>query len=70
MPTTITAQNGKVIKQNTKIAVGDCPITVLSHRMRGHKAIIAVEGLLGGARERQRQRPQDASTSAPAKPRP
>jgi hypothetical protein len=40
MPTTITAQNGKVIKQNTKVAVGDCPITVLSHRIRGHKAII------------------------------
>ncbi|MFZ1926050.1 MAG: hypothetical protein WAU42_07895 [Solirubrobacteraceae bacterium] len=40
MPTTITAQNGKVIKQNTKVAVGACPITVLSHRIRGHKAII------------------------------
>jgi hypothetical protein len=43
MPTTITAQNGKVIKQNTKISVGDCPIVVLSHRVRGHKAIIVVK---------------------------
>ncbi len=29
MPTTITAQNGKMIKQRTKVAVGSCP--------RGHK---------------------------------
>ena len=43
MPTTITAQNGKVIKQSTKIAVGDCPIVVLSHRVRGHKAILIVK---------------------------
>jgi hypothetical protein len=43
MPTTITAQNGKVIKQSTKISVGDCPITVLSHRVRGHRAIITVK---------------------------
>jgi hypothetical protein len=43
MPTTITAQNSKVIKQNTKIAVGDCPITVLSHSIRGHRAIVTVK---------------------------
>ncbi|MGA7704833.1 MAG: hypothetical protein WB998_08055 [Solirubrobacteraceae bacterium] len=43
MPTTITAQNGKVLKQNTKIAVGDCPIVVLSHRVRGHEAILVVK---------------------------
>ena len=43
MPTTITAQNGKVLKQNTKIAVGDCPIVVLSHRIRGHEAILVVK---------------------------
>ena len=43
MPTVITAQNGKVIKQTTKIAVGDCPITVLSHRVRGHTAIITAK---------------------------
>ncbi len=33
MPTTITAQNGKVIKQRTKVAVGSCP---RKHR-RHHK---------------------------------
>ncbi|HEY5286419.1 MAG TPA: hypothetical protein VIJ50_04875 [Solirubrobacteraceae bacterium] len=48
MPTTITAQNGKVINQNTKIAVGDCPITVLSHRIRGHKAIIKAKVFSAG----------------------
>ncbi|HEX4116378.1 MAG TPA: hypothetical protein VHY18_10955 [Solirubrobacteraceae bacterium] len=48
MPTTITAQNGKVIKQNTKIAVGDCPITVLSHRIRGRKAIIKAKVFSAG----------------------
>jgi hypothetical protein len=48
MPTTITAQNGKVIKQNTKVAVGDCPITVLSHRIRGHRAIIKAKVFSAG----------------------
>jgi hypothetical protein len=43
MPTTITAQNGKLIKQSTKIAVGDCPIAVLSHRVRGNRAIVTVK---------------------------
>jgi hypothetical protein len=43
MPTTITAQNGKIVKQSTKIAVGDCPIVVLSHRVRGHEAILEVK---------------------------
>jgi hypothetical protein len=43
MPTTITAQNGKLIKQNTKISVSGCPVTVLSHRVRSHMAIITVK---------------------------
>jgi hypothetical protein len=43
MPTTITAQNGKVVKRSTKIAVGDCPIVVLSHRVRGHEVILVVK---------------------------
>jgi hypothetical protein len=48
MPTTIIAQNGKLIKQSTKISVGDCPITVLSDRVRGHRAIITVKVPAGG----------------------
>lgn len=48
MPTTITAQNGKMINQKTKVAVGDCPITVLSHRIRGHRAIIKAKVFSAG----------------------
>ncbi len=42
MPTTITAQNGKVIKQNTPISVSGCPVTVVSSAARGTKAIVTV----------------------------
>ncbi|HEY5194924.1 MAG TPA: hypothetical protein VIJ39_13795 [Solirubrobacteraceae bacterium] len=42
MPTTITAQNGKVIKQNTKISVSGCPVTLVSRAARGSKAIVTV----------------------------
>jgi hypothetical protein len=48
MPTTITAQNGKQIKQSTKIAVGGCPLTVLSHRIRGQEAIVTVKAPAAG----------------------
>src|ERR1700722_1382593 len=48
MPTTITAQNGKVIKQSTKITVGDCPITVISHRIRGQEAIVKAKVFSAG----------------------
>jgi hypothetical protein len=43
MPTTITAQNGKVLKQNTKVAVSNCPITILSSHTKGNKAVITVK---------------------------
>jgi hypothetical protein len=42
MPTTITAQNGKVFKQNTKIAVTNCPVTVVSHAAKKGKAVVIV----------------------------
>jgi hypothetical protein len=42
MPTTITAQNGKVFKQNTKIAVTACPVTVVSHAAKKGKAVVIV----------------------------
>ncbi|HEX4838422.1 MAG TPA: hypothetical protein VFV03_07865, partial [Solirubrobacteraceae bacterium] len=48
MPTTITAQNGKVIKQNTLISVSGCPVTILSRRVSGHKAIITVKAPAAG----------------------
>jgi hypothetical protein len=42
MPTTITAQNGKVFKQNTAIAVSGCPVTVVSSKAKGKKAAVTV----------------------------
>ncbi len=43
MPTTITAQNGKVFKQNTAIAVAACPVTVVSSKTKGNKAVVTVK---------------------------
>jgi len=43
MPTTITAQNGKVIKQNTRLSIGSCKIKLLSKKVRGHKLIIRAQ---------------------------
>lgn len=43
MPTTITAQNGKVFKQNTAIAVAGCPVTVVSSKAKGNKALVTVK---------------------------
>jgi hypothetical protein len=48
MPTTITAQNGKVIKQNTLISVSGCPVTILSSHARGNKAIVTVRAPAAG----------------------
>jgi hypothetical protein len=48
MPTTITAQNGKVIKQNTPITVSGCPVTVVSSHARGNKAIVTVRAPAAG----------------------
>ncbi|HWD10780.1 MAG TPA: hypothetical protein VG366_02985, partial [Solirubrobacteraceae bacterium] len=42
MPTTMTAQNGSQIKQNTRIAVSGCGVRIVSHRVRGHKLILRV----------------------------
>jgi hypothetical protein len=48
IPTVITAQNGAVIKQNTKIAVSGCPVTVVSHHVRRDTAIITVKAPAAG----------------------
>jgi hypothetical protein len=48
MPTTITAQNGKVIKQNTPISVSGCPVTVISSHTRGNRAIVTVRAPAAG----------------------
>lgn len=48
MPTTLTAQSGTVIKQNTRISVSGCGVRVLSKRVVKHKLIIRVRTLGGG----------------------
>jgi hypothetical protein len=42
MPTTITGQNGKVVKQNTKIKPVNCPVEVVGHKAAGTTAILTV----------------------------
>jgi hypothetical protein len=48
MPTTITAQNGAQIKQNTRISVSGCGVRILSRRVRAHQLILKVRTLGGG----------------------
>jgi hypothetical protein len=48
MPTTITAQNGAQIKQNTRISVSGCPVEIVSHRVSGHKLILKVKTFVAG----------------------
>jgi hypothetical protein len=56
MPTTITAQSGAVIKQNTKIAVAGCTghgkgrsrIKILSHRVVKHKLVLRIQTFAAG----------------------
>ena len=48
MPTTITAQNGAVVKQNTKIALTGCGVKIASHKTSGHTAILSVQAPAGG----------------------
>jgi hypothetical protein len=40
MPTTIVAQGGQKITQNTKLSVTECPITITKHKISGHTASI------------------------------
>ena len=48
MGTTITAQSGAQIKQNTRISVAGCGVKILSRRVRAHKLIIRVRTLGAG----------------------
>jgi hypothetical protein len=48
MPTTITAQSGKVIKQNTAVTVSACPVTVVSSHTKGNKAVVTVKAPAAG----------------------
>jgi hypothetical protein len=48
MPTTITGQNGKVIKQNTKINVTDCGVRIVGHKVIGNTAYLTVKTFAAG----------------------
>lgn len=43
MPTTIVAQNGKQIKQNTTISATGCPVRIVRHKVVGNTAYLTVQ---------------------------
>lgn len=43
MPTTITGQNGTVVKQNTNIAVSSCGVRIVGHKVVGNTAYLTVQ---------------------------
>jgi hypothetical protein len=48
MPTTITAQNGAKIKQNTRIAVKGCGVRIVGVKVAGNRAFVTVQTPAGG----------------------
>ncbi len=48
MPTTITGQNGKQVKQNTKIAVSGCGVRIVGHKVIGNTAYLTVQTFSAG----------------------
>ena len=48
MPTTITGQNGIVVKQNTKIAVKGCGVRIVGHKVVGNTAYLTVQTFAAG----------------------
>jgi hypothetical protein len=48
MPTTISGQNGKVVKQNTKIAVSGCGVRVVGHKVVRHALVLRVQTFAAG----------------------
>jgi hypothetical protein len=48
MPTTITAQNGAKIKQNTKIRVAGCGVRIVGHKVIGNTAYLTVQTFAAG----------------------
>jgi hypothetical protein len=47
-PTTILAQSGAQLKQNTRISVSSCPVQILSHRVSGHKLVLKIRTFAAG----------------------
>ncbi len=48
MPTTITGQNGKQIKQNTKITVSGCGVRIVGHKVIHNVAYLTVQTFAAG----------------------
>jgi hypothetical protein len=48
MPTTITAQNGKVVKQNTIISISGCGVKIVGHKVVGNSVILTVKTFAAG----------------------
>ncbi len=48
MPTTITGQNGVVVKQNTVIAPTECGVQILKRKVKGNYAYVTVETYSAG----------------------
>jgi hypothetical protein len=48
MPTTITGQNGKVVKQNTNIAVSGCGVQIVGHKVIGNTAYLTIRTFTAG----------------------
>jgi hypothetical protein len=47
-PTTMTGQNGVVVKQNTRIAVKGCGVRVVGHKVVGNTAYLTVQTFAAG----------------------
>src|SRR3954452_15796276 len=43
MPTTITGQNGTVVKQNTNIAVANCGVRIVGHKVVANTLFLTVQ---------------------------
>jgi len=48
VPTTIDAQSGARLVQKTKLAVTNCPVQIVSHRVVGHKLVLRVKTFAAG----------------------
>ena len=68
MPTTITGQNGKSIKQNTKIAVSNCPVQDRRPEGRRRQRLPDGPDLLRRTDQRQRQRTSRPSPGTSDRP--
>jgi hypothetical protein len=48
VPTTIDAQSGAQLSQKTKLAVTNCPVQIVSHKVVGHKLVVKVKTFAAG----------------------